>query len=201
MLQSQAPGSRRQVLREHGFLIFESRAEAEPVLASLGTEDHREVLEPKPTNGRQWSHSDRYGFGAFPWHTDGALTSEPPRWMVLECVMAEESTATELLRPSKELLGRLRRCAMVVRNRTGRVRHLPAVSPTGAGEMRLRWDPRVCEVNDAELPRLIEEQGPSAVCLWKEGRILVVDNWGLLHRRPPVSPAAPRRLVRTYIER
>lgn len=198
-MQYETPEGARRALREHGFRVFESRAKAEPVLALLGKEEQKEVLEPKPANERQWSHSDRYGFGAFPWHTDGALASRPPRWMVLECEMAGGVTTTELLRPTDELLRRLRRCSMLVRSRTGRVRHLPAVSPTGGGEVRLRWDPRVCEVNDSAIPHLLEMTDPSAECPWKVDHVLIVDNWRLLHRRPQVCAAAPRRLVRTYI--
>ena len=57
----------------------------------------------------------------------------------------------------------------------------------------------MCEVNDAALSALIEAESPTAICEWVEGRVLLVDNWRLLHRRPAVNPSALRRLIRSYV--
>jgi len=195
-------GSRSDHLRlsDVGFITFPSRQLAARLIETLGTEGLPTRLEPKPAVDRAaWSHSDNYGFGDFPWHTDGVVAVLPPRWMVLECQSVEGPTSTELLDPPSELVQRLRRCAMRVRYRTGRVRYVPPVSPTTDGQHRLRWDPRVCEINDAALSAIIEAEPPTARCDWVEGRILVVDNWRLMHRRPAVDPSALRRLIRTYV--
>lgn len=190
----------RDLLLDRGFVVFDSRTAAEPLLKILGRESPREVLEPKAAaSGGAWSHSDWYGFGAFPWHTDGAVAALPPRWMVLECEAIEGTTATQLLKPTSEVIQRFRRCAMKVRERAGRVRHLPAASPIGGGGVRLRWDPRVCETNDPLLEEMLRDAAPTAVCEWTAKRILVVDNWRVLHRRPEVEPMRERRLVRTYV--
>lgn len=188
------------VLRDDGYLIFRSRQDAAPIVAMFGSEEPPTLLEPKASaTGGKWSHSDHYGFGYFPWHTDGAVAVLPPRWMLLECELVEGSSRTELLDPSAELVRRLRKCAMRVRNRTGRVRYVAPVSPTADGKHRLRWDPRVCEINDAALRVLIEDEPPTGICEWVEGRVLLVDNWRLLHRRPAVDPSAQRRLIRSYV--
>lgn len=187
-------------LFEQGFAVLDERRVAEPFIAWLGREAGRQILESTATAaGDRWSHSDHYGFGSFPWHTDGAVAVEPPRWMVLACEAIDGPSRTELLAPSYNLLRRMRRCVMRVRNRAGKLRYLPAVSPVMSGSIRLRWDPRVCEPNDPELSELIEAQGPTAACEWVRGRILVVDNWRLLHRRPAVDPARVRSLARTYL--
>lgn len=183
-----------------GYLVLPSRLDAEPIIAMLGAEGPPTRLEPKAAVNREaWSHSDHYGYGYFPWHTDGALAVLPPRWMVMECEVVEGSSSTELLDPPPELVQRLRRCAMRVRDRAGRIRYLPPLSPTEDGKHRLRWDPRVCEVNDVVLSALIEAEPPTAVCEWVEGRVLLMDNWRLMHRRPAVNPSALRRLARSYV--
>lgn len=187
-------------LAERGFLLLPSRSEVAPILARLGHEGTRTRLKPvAPNRNRSWSHSDINGFGSFPWHTDGAVAPVPPRWMVLECEALEAPSSTELLRLPPSLFRRLRRCSMRVRGRSGRVRDLAAVVPTDNGQARLRWDPRVCHVNDSDLAKDIEAEAPTATCEWHEGRLLLVDNWRMMHRRPAVLPGAERTLIRSYI--
>ncbi|MDP9821052.1 TauD/TfdA family dioxygenase [Nocardioides massiliensis] len=182
-----------------GFATFQSRRDAQPAIASLGIEDSPTTLVPKPkATSDPWSHSDLYGYGAFPWHTDGAVATTPPRWMVLECERLERASHTELLDLPAELLDRLRRLPMRVRDRNGRVRFLSAYRVVN-GVRCLRWDPRVCVVKDTELSHLIGQQPPTVLCEWAAGRVVIVDNWRLLHRRPAVDPGAARTLLRTYV--
>lgn len=189
-----------RVLIASGFVIVDDRQTVGPLIMRLGRESQPETLAPRAKDdGARWSHSDHHGFGGFPWHTDGAVSTLPPRWMVLECEVSEGPTETHLLDPSAEVILRMRRSVMRVRNQAGRVRYLPAASPSGDGGLRLRWDPRVCEASDATLAETIADQPPTGVCEWSPGRVLVVDNWRMLHRRPPVDPASLRRLIRTYV--
>lgn len=194
------PDHAEQILLANGFIVLESRAAACPLITRLGRESEVVALAPRAATGELgWSHSNRYGFGAFPWHTDCALDNLPPRWMVLECETAEGRTSTELLDPGPDLLRRMKRCVMRVRSRSGHIRHLPAASPIGEGRFRLRWDPRVCDSSDTELDGLLGRQSPTAAYEWVRGRLVVVDNWRLLHRRPAVEPTETRRLLRSYV--
>lgn len=192
--------SEHRQLLEWGFTIKESRGAAEPLIARLGRETSPENLVPKKhDSSRAWSHSDKNGFNAFPWHTDGAIALDPPRWMILQCAEASHATETHLLDLDTETFVKLRRSTMRVRNEIGQVRHLPAASPISGGRFRLRWDPRICELSDDSLAERIEELPPSATCIWSVGRTLIVDNWRLLHKRPGVDPDSSRRLIRTYV--
>lgn len=187
-------------LRALGYTIVDDQAEASTLTKVLGTVEVAKTLEPAAaTPVAPWSHSDHFGYATFPWHSDGAVSPVPPRWLILECLTLSMPSSTELLAPADHVVRRMRRCAMRVRTRGGRLRYLPAAIPTSEGGVRLRWDPRVCEANDNALADLVEAQSPTAICDWKVGRTLIVDNWRLLHRRPAVVPAGRRRLQQSYI--
>jgi hypothetical protein len=132
------------------------------------------------------------------WHTDGAISSHPPRWLVLRPVELSEPTSTELLSPCAELRGRLESTVLLAKDHAGRARYLPALMPTKDG-YRLRWDPRTCRPRSTEVARDIAAAKPTAVVVWELGSTLVIDNFKLLHRRPGVMAAASRILERTYI--
>lgn len=142
-----------------------------------------------------WSHSGQYGLGQFPWHTDGAIDSEPPRYMILECVQDLTNTPTELLVPDPDTVAAMRSTTLTVRDRWDRKRYLPAYS-RNANSWRLRWDPRVATPNTEDrissLPATHEVK-------WSPGVVLVVDNFHALHRRPSVATQGTRVLNRYYI--
>lgn len=182
-----------------GFAVFADRDSAAPIIKALGPESSAARLIPKaPAPSRGWSHSDHFGFGQFPWHTDGAIASEPPRWIVLECERLGSATYTELLAPAPDLIKLMRRSVATVTTRSGYRKALPVAVPLPGGRVRLRWDPRVCMTSDGKLAQSISGQPPSTVCEWDPGRVLIFDNWRLLHRRPAVTDP-DRVLIRTYI--
>jgi hypothetical protein len=145
-----------------------------------------------------WSMSGVYGRDAFPWHTDGAISSHPPRWLALRPVEFSEPTTTELLEPDAKLRDRLKGTVLVARDHAGQARYLPALMPIKDG-YRLRWDPRTCHSRSSEVARDIACAGPTAVFAWKPNVTLVIDNYKVLHRRPAVAVDAYRVLERTYV--
>lgn len=155
---------------------------------------------PQPIVSREqdgsWSLSGAYGLGGFPWHTDGAISSRPPRWIVLRALSIPRPTCTELLDPGPSLLSELRRTVLLATDRTGRTRHLPAAIPD-YGRWRIRWDPRTCTPRTGLSVDDVNAQRPTVVIEWREGRVLVLDNTRLLHRRPAVT--AGRVLERIYV--
>lgn len=165
----------------------------------LGRSSGSELLTPRDGSvADPWSLSGAYGLGAFPWHTDGAISTKPPHWILLRAIRVTQGTCTELLDPEPELRTALRRTVLQARGRAGRIRHLPAAIPHDGG-LRLRWDPRICIPKTGISIAEVEQKPPTAVVQWREDLLLIVDNTRLLHRRPPVDGRAVRELERTYV--
>jgi alpha-ketoglutarate-dependent taurine dioxygenase len=157
------------------------------------------LLEPKDFGrAREWSLSGVYGLGAFPWHSDGAVSSSPPRWLLLQAIELSYPTCTELLVPDADLIAALRETTLRARDRSGQTKYLPAIVPVPAGGFRLRWDPRTCTPRTGLAVEDIEERSPTVRIEWAVNRLLVVDNFRVLHRRPAVQGQGKRVLVRTY---
>lgn len=175
-------------------------ATSEDVASELGRASSPMLLTPKEQPAAPtWSLSGRYGLGAFPWHTDGAISSRPPRWLLLRALELSDSTSTELLQPGVELFAALRRTVLRACDRVNRVRYLPAVATLPDRSYRLRWDPRTCVPRTGLTVDQIERQVASARIEWRQGGLLVIDNSRVLHRRPAVERRVKRILERTYV--
>jgi hypothetical protein len=186
-------------LEHHGYLLLGPRDAPDQLIKRLGRLGQPMLLRPTERDrARSWSLSGTFGQDAFPWHTDGAISSCPPRWLVLRPVRLSEPTATELLDPSDDLRERLGRTVLLAKDRAGRARYLPALMLMKAG-YRLRWDPRTCRSRSTAVAQDVARAMPTSVVAWDFGITLVIDNYKLLHRRPAVSAASQRVLERTYI--
>lgn len=187
-----------QELLLQGFVVLDERSTAD-VGRRLGRSGLPHLLTPRDrAAAKEWSLSGVYGLGPFPWHTDGAVSSTPPRWLLLRAIQVSARTATELLEPDSDVLAAMRQTVLRVTDRAGQVHYAPAALPHG-DQWQLRWDPRVGSPRGALTGQKMEQQLPTAVIEWKEQRILVVDNARLLHRRPAVDGSAQRILERIYI--
>jgi alpha-ketoglutarate-dependent taurine dioxygenase len=185
-------------LAEHGFAVL-NEATASVVGAELGRIGSQVVLVPREQqNADSWSLSGTYGLGAFPWHTDGAISSNPPRWLLLRAMRLSNPTCTELLDPEPGLRAGLRRTVLRATNRVGKVAYLPAAIPD-RGRWRLRWDPRTCTPQAGITIEEMEQQVPTSIVEWQQGQLLIMDNTRLLHRRPAVDGQSERVLERTYV--
>jgi alpha-ketoglutarate-dependent taurine dioxygenase len=174
-------------------------ASAADVAVHLGRASAPVRLEPKDRGeALSWSLSGVYGLGAFPWHTDGAISPDPPRWLLLQAIELSCRTWTELLVPSGDTLAGLRKTSLRAVDHAGRVSYLPAVAPLGPGTMRLRWDPRICTPRSGLAIGEVEGQTPTSRVEWQPGRLLVIDNFRVMHRRPAVHGQSKRILERTY---
>ena len=186
-------------LEREGWILLE-RSSAKEVAARLGRPSISTRLQPKATSEADpWSHSGVYGFGQFPWHTDGALSSSPPRWLLLRAIELSGPTWTELLLPDSGIHASLRRTTLRATDREGGVRYLPAVVVLPDGGTRLRWDPRICKPQRGLKIEDVELQAPTVRVEWKPERLLVIDNFRALHRRPAVQGQTARILERTYV--
>jgi alpha-ketoglutarate-dependent taurine dioxygenase len=189
----------REDVRLRGYAVLDN-VSPESLTPQLGRRvGGVETLTPRDRDvAAPWSLSGAYGTGAFPWHTDGAVSTNPPRWILLFGTRVSGRTCTELLDPPPGLQLKLRRTVLRVVDRRGLVRHLPASMPAEDG-VRLRWDPRICTPLTGTLLEEVDRHAPSVEVPWRVGRLLVVDNFRLLHRRPTVSGIAERILERTYV--
>ncbi|MEU9690293.1 TauD/TfdA family dioxygenase [Amycolatopsis japonica] len=153
-----------------------------------------------------WSLSGRYGLGEFPWHTDGAISKKPPRYMALlaiECQVGGALTQIFDTRNSDtgidSVADKLQSVVLRGRDKTGRRRTLRA-RETIDGEMLVRWDPRCLEADDRhhkEIDRSIATNTVESIN-WRPGTLAIIDNWRMLHRRTAVSPSENRRIWRAY---
>lgn len=193
------PARERAALEQRGYLLLRPQGAPGEVIKGLGRLGQSVLLRPTGREGAsKWSLSGTFGHDAFPWHTDGAISSLPPRWIVLRPVELSEPTTTELLSPCAELRERLERTVLLAKDRAGRARYLPALMLT-KDDRRLRWDPRTCRPRSPRVAREIAAAMPTSVITWELGVTLVIDNYKLMHRRPAVTAAAERVLERTYV--
>lgn len=168
----------------------------------------RETVEAPPR-----SLSARYGTGAFPFHTDQAKLSVPPRYLVLRCLQTDDPGRATLLQPLDQLdlppadLDALRRAVWVVDGGRGRFTSaLLSASPTLNTEI-LRFDPsymRPAHPRFAEAGRrltdALAEQDPVRI-EWEPGLTVAIDNWRVLHARAEQLPAAEVISERRVLER
>jgi L-asparagine oxygenase len=135
--------------------------------------------------------SSRFGFGAFPFHTDAAHWRTPPRFVLLLCLDPGSSgrrtrlidTATLGDPRSREVLGegvwkaahrRPFLCRLIERSGTMvRWRYDPACL--------VPWSPSAIRASTV-VPELISSSAVLDIN-WKVGDLLCLDNWRILHAR------------------
>jgi hypothetical protein len=189
----------RNCLLDIGYTLLEVK-DMDSILSALGRVGRPVTLTPRTQRDADpWSLSGVYGFGSFPWHTDGAISTHPPHFILLRALRISEPTHTELLQPSTQVLASLERTVLRTTDRVGRHRYLPAIIPTDLKEVRLRWDPRTCTPKTGMTISQMEEQDPTASVAWDVNRLLVINNLKLLHRRPAINSYSERTLERIYV--
>lgn len=189
----------RGIAEVHGDEPSEGQALAE----ALGRADPREILRGSVADAAPPSSlSAMHGRGDFPWHTDSAASESPPRYLVL-CAAEVESPATRTawLDPQNDpkmadVWGELRRAVVRVRDRRGNAFAVRVVRRR-AGIRMMRWDMRAFEPVDADLAAAVQTAEPTALVEWQPGKIVVIDNWRVLHRRLALH-AGENRVLHRY---
>lgn len=167
----------------------------EPIPATPGGEllDQLVLRKSNPRNPGYWSN--RFGLGAFPFHTDCAYYRKPPKYLLLKL-----SPDSNTVRPSFLLdtwntnlsvddYKILRRESWKVENSFGRFL-TPIINTKFAPEQIIfRFDPTCMRpyLSSAKQSQLILER----LCCetqhtrinWSPGQVVIVDNWRMLHQR------------------
>lgn len=167
-----------------------------------------QTLVPRPSLGGGPSYSDNFGFGAFPFHTDMAHWSIPPRYFALICISGSSSVTTKIIHrdhvlSSQEQAESARAILRARRPLEGRQLPLRMLSSD-----IFRWDALFLEpVNPtaARIANLISDRlcnaKPVEVALEEPGQTLIVDNWRTLHARSAVPQGSSSRVLkRIYLK-
>lgn len=168
-----------------------------------------EVVQPLAADdAHPRSLSVRYGLGALPFHTELSHRPRPCRYLLLGCVDPGSPGAATMLLDwrtlgfSQDELALLEETPVLVR--TGRRSFYSTIlAPGGAF---LRYDPGCLEALDERGRRAMRLMGdriadaPSSAHHWRQGDILIIDNWRVLHGRSPSGRGSGRRLARILID-
>ena len=168
-----------------------------------------EVIAPRQQGeAHRRSLSAVHGLGALPLHVELSHRPRPCRYILLGCLDAgSPPVATTVL--DRQALGlgaeeeaTLRSAPVLVR--AGRRSFYSTVLPPGGEYMR--YDRGCMEPLDGRGRAALElVEARLAGCIphrheWRQGDILVIDNWRALHGRDPATATAGRRLVRILID-
>lgn len=209
-------------LAERGWSLHSSDfADADATVSELGKLGDRlgtrvagragsfeEIIEPHGADdAHPRSLSARYGLGALPFHTELSHRTRPCRYLLLGCIAPGSPAAATMLLDWKTLgfsveeLDLLEGTPMLVRSGR-RSFYSTILAPGGAF---LRYDPGCLEPVDQRgrmALALIEDRIAGAspqAHHWRQGDILVIDNWRVLHGRSPSDRGSGRRLARILI--
>jgi L-asparagine oxygenase len=187
-------------MHQEGFALVEWDPEEslEDLAKVLGLmlREHR-LLAPRETGGRP-SLSARHGLGAFPWHTDGAQRVRTPRWLLMRS-HGEPKTPTLLLdgtalATNGGITAELAAASWLVQGTPPF--YAPVIAPNGEA---LRWNPDLMSPRGSRGAvadkrwRLLLAAAEANRHQWRSGETLILDNWRLLHARPPITADDPER--------
>lgn len=197
----------RDELLEQGFVVIDgvSVAAMRETITKMsdGGVSAGDVIRPTTTaQSANSSLSGIHGLEPFPWHSDGAISKRPPRLLGMLALEVPDSCASTGLLDIKGcahvrdiLKGTLVRGAL-----PGWRSSILRASETVDGVRRWRWDPRFEIVSgDAGLAEEVASIKSTYELAWKHRRLVLIDNWRLLHRRSTVRASGlNRRLYRMY---
>ena len=159
------------------------------------------------------TYSGIFGLGRFfPFHTDLAHWAMPPRYILLRCVRGYADVPTILIDGARILdkigIVEMNRALMTPRRpRKGKMQLLSLAQREGSSDV-IRWDEVFLKpaspVGERVFDRVrveIDAVPPTPVAMVNPGDMLIIDNWRMLHARPPIKPGrTDRRLERVYLK-
>lgn len=209
----------RDKVMRHGFVFIQAyrpesstAAIAHDLGKPLAPWEDRLVQELVPrAHATPNTYSGIYGLDRFPFHTDLAHWRLPLRYLMLRCVTGYADVPTQLVDGriliEAVTLDILARAIFKPRRpRDGGLTLLRLCEPTDDGH-RLRWDEvflkpasKIGEIADQRVREWLALYEPVSIALWQAGDTLVIDNWRMLHSRPPIPAGREnRKLERIYL--
>jgi alpha-ketoglutarate-dependent taurine dioxygenase len=208
-------------LREHGWVLCGNNA-SDPMtslaarLGNIVSPAHKAachlVRATTSAEAREHTYSQRFGLKAFPFHTDLANWTTPPRYVLLRHHAGEGGVPTLLLdaSPILDTLGIERFRGGLWSARGSQGRFLCNVLSWRRRTALFRWDAYGMTPEDdcataasaalVECINNMQERYRVAVHLGKQNAILVIDNWRTMHARPPIPESSTSRtLERLFI--
>jgi hypothetical protein len=188
--------------REH--LLKQARAFGTPVSSRPGAPIIEQLIPRSKPDARPGSLSSIVGRSGMPMHTDAAYHQVPPRWVFLWSKDISLNCATIVFNPQRTLnewagLGLDRGIWGV--SGGGAKFIVPAIS---RGVMR--WDPNCMWPLDpsarratSKLHGLLDDVSPEKINWDVPGKLLILDNWRVLHGREAAYNAPDRILLRILI--
>lgn len=210
-----ASTSLAELLRLQGYALFdEFRSEDLLQLAeSLGTpkSDTRSTqavqsLAPQTSaKSRTNTLSSKYGTGAFPLHTEAAYWPTPPRYLILFCLQPGGGNRPTLLMRPLDVINQATQLALSQELWVVHKTRNPFLCTVFDDRRQLfRYDPECMRPyrSSAAISLPLDEIMTSALQTihWSRNRILVLDNWRVMHGRGvAVSDDADRILQRVLV--
>lgn len=164
-----------------------------------------DILTPRgKLDARSGTISAHFGMGAFPWHSDGAVDRDPPRYVLMRAESVNiRSATTDILDLYGLLSGHLfcKYGRLVCEIKTRRSSYLAPFVTQRNGTWCAKWDPirmRALGKKATEFHQEVAQAEPSARQHWKNGDLLVIDNWRCLHRRSDAA-SDPLRVIQRIV--
>lgn len=168
-----------------------------------------EIIEPRSADeAHPRSISACYGLDGLPFHAELSHRTRPCRYLLLGCIDPGAPAAATMLLDwrtlgfSSEELDLLEGTPVLVRS--GRRSFYSTI--LAAGRAFLRYDPGCLEPVDQRgrtALALVKDRiagAPSEAHHWRQGDILIIDNWRILHGRSPSGRGCGRRLARILVD-
>lgn len=150
------------------------------------------------------SLSARYGLSQFPWHTDGAHWSMPPRYLIIGCLEANQQAAETLICEGRNFAALNSTTARSSVFRITNSCNSFYATARDTSDRYYRYDPGCMtpvDVGAQDIMRAIDHQEPEDVHTieWCAGSFLLLDNWRFLHSRAATIESAERKLLRVTV--
>ena len=158
------------------------------------------------------TYSGVYGISEFPFHTDLAHWTRPPRYLMLRCVVGYEEVKTHLVEfkslLNAETMDTLSRALFKPRRPINGSLSLFRLCESTDYGLLFRWDEiflkpasKLGEVVRDHLISKLTLITPSSISLIKSGDTLLIDNWRMLHSRSQIfKNCQDRKIQRVYLE-
>jgi L-asparagine oxygenase len=160
------------------------------------------------------TYSGIYGLDRFPFHTDLAHWCNPPRYLLLRCLVGYSDVPT-LLVDGETLKGAISQDMMaraIFKQRrplNGKLSLLRLSETDEAGRDLLRWDEvflkpasKIGDIVDFQIREWLANCQPISIGLANKHDTIIIDNWRMLHARAPIPAGRENRaLERVYLRK